>query len=177
MFNEINILKLFFEEPYRAFHVREVARLTKLSPATASKKLKLFAKQNILKHNKLKIYDNYRANLDHPKYTDLKTYYNITKLRDSGLIKALNDFYLLPTIVLFGSAAFGLDHKESDFDLLIITEEIKEFPEVEKYQRKLSRNLQFFVHKALKDVPNEHLQNSMINGIVLQGELHAIESV
>lgn len=173
MFKEINTLKPFLEEPNREFHVREAASLISLSPATASKKLKLFTKLKILKHRKERIYDLYKANLENNAFTDLKTYYTINKIRQS-LIPALNKFYLKPTIVLFGSAAFGLDTKESDIDLLIISENIKDFPSKKKYQQKLNRNLQIFAHNALKQVKNKHLLNSMINGVVLQGEIEWI---
>ncbi|MBN1156157.1 hypothetical protein JXA85_00940, partial [Candidatus Woesearchaeota archaeon] len=52
MFNNLNIIRRFFEEPTREFNVREIARLMDISPATASKNLKELAKEKILKERK-----------------------------------------------------------------------------------------------------------------------------
>jgi predicted nucleotidyltransferase len=172
MFKKLNILKIFFEEPSREFNVREIARILKIAPATASKELKEeLVKQSILKERKQKIFNLYKANLESDFYRDLKIYYNLRKIKDSGLLEALNKFYLKPTIVLFGSAASGLDTETSDFDLLVISEKIKEFPESKKFEKKLNRKLQIFVVKNIKELKNKHLINNIVNGITLQGKI------
>lgn len=171
MFIDIDILRIFFEEPSKEFNVREVARILKISPATASKELKELAKKNYLKERKERIFILYKANLESDDYRDLKLYYNIRKLRESGLIDALNRFYLKPTIVLFGSAIHGLDTETSDFDLLIISEKTKEFPDIKKFEKKINRKLQLLVVKNVKELKNEHLINNVLNGIVMQGKI------
>ena len=171
MFKEINILRLFFEEPTREFNVREVARLAKTAPATASSRLKEFAKQSILKHRKERMLDLHRADLESASYRDLKLYYTIRKLRESGLIESLNEFYLKPTIILFGSCSKGIDTETSDMDMVIISEKTKEFPSREEYGKKLRKELQLFAVKSLKGLKNEHLISNVLNGIVLEGEL------
>lgn len=171
MFKEIKILKLFFEEPIREFNVREVARLAKTAPATASSRLKEFAKQSILKHRKERMLDLYRADLESASYRDIKVYYNIRKLRESGLIESLDEFYLKPAIILFGSCSKGIDTETSDMDMVIISEKTKEFPSREEYGKKLKKELQLFAVKSLKDLKNEHLISNVLNGIVLEGEI------
>lgn len=171
MFNELNILKIFFEDPLKEFNVREIARIEKIAPATASSKLKNFAKNGLLKERKERNLLLYKAHMDNEAYVDLKKYYTIRKIRESGLIGELNRFYLKPTISLFGSCAFGSDTKESDIDLVVISEKNKEFPEKERFEKKLGRGLHIFMVKELKDLKNEHLVNNVLNGIVLQGEI------
>jgi len=171
MFKELNIIKLFFESPNRDFNVREVGRLLKISPATASSKLKKFAKQKLLKERKERNFIIYRANIEGDEYRDLKVYYNIKKIKDSGLIEELNKFYLKPTIVLFGSASFGLDIEDSDIDIVIISEKKKKLPKIDKYEKIINRRLQLFILSNIKELKNEHLINNVLNGIVLQGEL------
>ncbi|MEK6937635.1 MAG: nucleotidyltransferase domain-containing protein [Candidatus Woesearchaeota archaeon] len=171
MFKELNILKIFLESPTKEFNVREVARLLEITPATASKDLKHWAKKGILKFRKERIYQLYKSNLDSEVYRDFKRYYNTQKIKESGLLESLNQFYLKPTIILFGSAAQGLDVEESDFDLVIITEKNKEFPHQNTYEKKINRKLQLFVIRELKELKNDHLINNIINGIVIQGEL------
>jgi len=165
------MLRLFFEEPSREFNVREVARLLKISPATASKKLKSLVKEGVLKERKERILNLYKANLEDELYRDLKIFYNMRKLKESGLVDALNKFYLKPTIVMFGSCAYGIDTETSDFDLLIISEKTKEFPEVKKFEKKLNRKLQLFVVKKIKDLRSKHLINNILNSITIQGKI------
>ena len=165
------MLRLFFEEPSREFNVREVARLLKISPATASKKLKSLVKEGVLKERKERILNLYKANLEDELYRDLKIFYNMRKLKESGLVDALNKFYLKPTIVMFGSCAYGIDTETSDFDLLIISEKTKEFPEVKKFEKNLNRKLQLFVVKKIKDLRSKHLINNILNSITIQGKI------
>jgi len=169
MFREINILRIFFEEPAREFNVREAAKILKVSPATASKDLKEMTKKGFLKARKQSVFDFYKADTDSDAYRDLKVYYNIRKVKESGLLDALNKFYLKPAVVLFGSAASGLDTETSDIDILVVSERGQDFPESKAFEKKLNRRLQFFVVKEVKDLRNEHLINNVVNGITLQG--------
>lgn len=171
MFKEINILRLFFEEPNREFNVREAARMLKITPATASKKLKEFAKQSILKHRKERMLDLYKANLESDSYCDIKVYYTTRKIRESGLIEGLNEFYLKPAIILYGSCSKGMDTETSDIDLVVISENTKEFPKKEEYEKKLKKGIHIFAVKALRELKNEHLISNALNGSLLQGEL------
>ncbi|MFT4261261.1 MAG: nucleotidyltransferase domain-containing protein [Candidatus Woesearchaeota archaeon] len=172
MFKELNTLKLFLEDPTKKFSVREVARLLKISPATASKKLKYFNKQGLLKYKQELNHDLYKANIENHKFRDLKVYYSITKIKNSNLIQELNKFYVKPTIILFGSTATGYDTKNSDIDLVIITEKKQDFPKLNEFQKIFKKQLQLFVLKDLKDLKNSHLINNVLSGIVLQGEIN-----
>jgi predicted nucleotidyltransferase len=171
MFNKLNILKTFFNNPKKEFNIREIARLLKISPATASTQLKSLAKQGFLKQRNYKHLILCRADLESNKYKDLKTYHTITRLRESGLITALNEFYLKPTIILFGSASRGIDTEASDLDLLIISEKTQNLKEKEKYEHKLKREIQLFPVRKISDLRNKHLINNVLNGIVIQGSI------
>ena len=171
MFKELNMLKPFFEEPNREFNIREIARKLKINPATASKYLKKFERLDILIKRKERIMTLYRANLENDLYRDLKIFYNIRKIKESGLIDELNKYYLKPTIVLFGSCAKGMDTETSDIDLLIISEKTSEFTNKAKFEKKLKRKLHLIVVKDIKKIKNEHLINNILNGITIQGSL------
>ena len=143
----------------------------KITPATASTQLNSFAKKGFLEQRKERNFIFYKANLESEIYLDLKIFYNIRKIRESGLIEELNKFYVKPLIVLFGSASQGLDIENSDIDLLVISEKKSDFNQINKYKKKLNRELQLFVVKKIKNLKNEHLINNVLNGIVLQGDL------
>lgn len=169
MFKELNILKLFFEEPAREFNVREIARILKISPATASKKLKKLNVHSFLKFRKERILDLYKANFDSEEYKDLKIYYTIRKLKTSNFINEINKFYLFPTIILFGSCSKGEDIESSDIDLVIISEKTKIFPELKKFEKIFKKEIQIFNIRKISEIPNKHLINNILNGITIQG--------
>lgn len=171
MFKELNILRIFLESPSRNYNVREAAKVLKIAPATASNYLKKFAKKGILKYKKERSLDLYKANIDNEYYRDIKVYYNITMIRESGLIDAFNEFYLKPTIIFFGSGANGYDTEESDFDFAIISENTKEFTKKDEFKEYIKREIQIFAVKELKNLKNEYLINNILSGIVLQGEI------
>lgn len=171
MLDELILLKSFLEQPEREFNVREFARLKNISPATASKQLKAFHKNKILSERKDRGFNFYKADLESSYYRDLKRFYNILKIKESGLIEEIDKFYLKPTIILFGSSATGLDADNSDLDLVIISEKNKEFIHKLKFEKKLKKALQIFVVNDLRDLKNKNLINSVLNGIVIQGEI------
>ncbi len=171
MFKELNILKVFLEDSHREFNVREIARILKIAPATASKELKNFSKKRVLKEKKDRNYNLYKADVDSDIYRNIKVFYNMQKLKDSGLIESLNKYYIKPCIVLYGSASDGFDTKDSDIDLVIVSEKTNKFPELKKFEKKLNKEIQIFNIKNLKDLKNEHLINNVLNGIVLQGKI------
>ncbi len=171
MFKKLNIIRIFLEEPNREFNVREAARILRISPATASKDLRNFVKQGLLKLRKERIFHLYMANTENDCYKDLKIFYNIKKIKDSGLIDALNKYYLKPAIVLFGSASRGEDTETSDLDLVVVSEKTKEFPKLKKFEQKIRKKIQLFRVKNIKELRNKHLVNNVLNGIVLQGRL------
>lgn len=170
MFININILKIFFEEPSKEFNVREIARILEISPATASKELKELSNRGFLKERKERIFIFYKANLESDEYRDLKAYYNLRKLKESGLVDVLDKFYLKPAIILFGSAARGLDVETSDFDLFVVSEKTESF-NAKNFEKKINRKLQLIVVKRVKDLKNEYLVNNVLNGIVVQGSV------
>lgn len=177
MFKEMNVIKVFFENPLKEYSVRELARLVKIAPATASKNLKLAKELNLLKYRKEHNIDLYSANIENTYYRDLKVYYTIRKIRESGLIETLNIEYIKPTIILFGSASIGTDVSDSDIDLVLISEKTIEFKKRVDYEKKLGKELHLIIVKNLKEIKNIHLINNVLNGIVLQGEIKWISKL
>jgi len=173
MFNELNTLKPFFEDPQREFNVRQAARILKMAPATASKRLKGFSKQGILLHRKERVLDLYRANPESTAYRDVKQYYNVTKIRNGGIIEYFDRKYLKPTVIFFGSGAHGYDVRDSDFDFVVISEVpgIIKDDDLSSIEKKLNRRIQLFVVKDLNDLKNNNLINNVLSGILLQGEM------
>ncbi|MBN1156628.1 nucleotidyltransferase domain-containing protein, partial [Candidatus Woesearchaeota archaeon] len=112
----------------------------------------------------------YKADIDSQDYRDFKMFYAIRNIRESGLIESLNDFYLKPTIVLFGSAASGIDTETSDIDLVVISEKTERIADLAKFEKKLRRKIQVFNITNIKELGN-NLANNVLNGITIQGKV------
>ncbi|MFH1823355.1 MAG: nucleotidyltransferase domain-containing protein [archaeon] len=167
----MTILNYFFEEPEREFHIRELAKLMKISPTTASKQLNQLKKEGLLTSREKFNHLLFKADIENIKFKDSKLNYNIKKIRDSGLIEHLDIKFNHPrAIILFGSFAKAENVTNSDIDLLIITP-LKKEPDLKEFEKKLKHEIQLFLHsqKEIKQMKNKELLNSFINGIVLKG--------
>ncbi len=172
MLKEFERLKIFFEEPNKEFHLREIARIIKKSPVTVKKYLADFAEKGILSKEKIRGFEIYKANLENKNYKELKKAYNKEKITESGLIEALEKKFNLPTTIIFGSYAKGEDNQNSDIDVFILSETKAEI-KLEKYEKLLKKRVQLhiFNKKQFNELKkkNNALFNNIINGTKLAG--------
>ena len=167
------IMDLFMEDSYRKFNVREVGRLTKLNPSTASKYLFLAAKSDMLKMEKSRNFILFSANLENRTFRDMKIYRNIKKIRESGLVEFIeNELNYPESIILFGSYAKGENRKDSDIDIFILSESKKKL-NLKTFEAKLKAEIQVFRHNRQEieriKVRSKELLNNIINGVKLSG--------
>ncbi|MBN1376862.1 nucleotidyltransferase domain-containing protein [Candidatus Woesearchaeota archaeon] len=176
METNITILTPFFEDPERNFHIRELSRIVNINHTTVRKYLKEFVNKGLLKTQKKGIYETYAINKN-KKFLNLKLFYNLEKIRKSGIVEDLEKYFDYPVIVLFGSYAFAQDNKKSDVDICIISSFEKEF-ETKKYEKTLNKkvSLHIFSEKTWKRLINKNpeLANNISNGIVLSGEFEVM---
>lgn len=163
------ILELIMKEPEKKLHIREIARLCKLSPTTSLKAVSLLKEKGIIKVEKSANLTLVSADLDSPQYKIKKMLFNLESLYDSGIIGFLDSYYHDPrAIVLFGSYRRGEDLSRSDIDIAVITSQTKR-PGIEKFENKLHRSIQI-LPVQLKSISEEFF-NNLINGFVLKGHL------
>ena len=177
MFKELNSLNLFFEEPNREFHLRELSRLLKKNPVTIKNHLKEFKKLEAIKCVKSRGLEIYSANLENPYYKEFKRIYNRFKIIESGLLDFLKKEFSLPTIVIFGSYERGEDNKNSDIDIFILSEVKKEIP-LKDFEKRLNKPIQLHI-KSKKEFErmkkdNKELINSILNGSIISGFLEVL---
>jgi len=176
MFAEVNSMKvmnLFFRYPNREFYVREIARLTKLSPSGILKITKRLEKEELILRKKGKVTENFVANRDSEEFISLKRTFNIYFLFDSGLISELTKQYNHPEcVVVFGSYVKAEDIETSDIDIAIITG--KELSlNLKKFEEKLGRTIS--IHQITNlNKSSKEFKNSLANGIVLYGYLKVV---
>jgi len=173
---ELRILSVFFEDPERGFQIREIARMLKINHTTIRQYLNRLVKGRYLKLEERGVYPAYYSDTNR-KYTNLKVFYNLEKIRKSGIVEFLEKGYSYPVIVLFGSYAVGMDSKNSDVDIFVLSEINKEIS-LEDFEKSLGRkiNLQVFDKKGFTRLKekNKGMANNLIKGVVLSGELEII---
>ena len=177
--DKMQILKHFIEEPEREFHIRELAKITKTAPTTATVYLEDFKKENLLEKSKSRNVILFKANLENPLFKEIKKHYNIINILKSGLLEYLNEQLNYPeAIILFGSYAKGENTKNSDIDLFILTESKKEIS-LKQFEEKLIPEIQLFIYnkKELNNLKkiNKDLLNNILNGIKLSGFIEVFE--
>lgn len=171
------LLSFFFEEPEREFYVRELARLLKKSPTTVSKYLLDLEKERILISCKKLGHLFFRASLSN-EFKDIKFYFNLRKIRKSGLIEFLEEEFNFPSaIVLFGSFGRAENIKGSDVDLLVISSSKREL-DFSFFEKKLGAKIELFVYskEELCFMKNKELLNNFINGFVLNGYIDIFQN-
>lgn len=159
------ILEYFFDYPNKAAHLRELARILKISPVPISKASDKLEREGLLTKEKKFLY-SIRANLDNERFKQLKRVENLKKIYTSGIFNILKDKFPLSAIVLFGSYSKGEDSEKSDIDIAIINAKETKI-DLEKYEEMLKRkiNIEFINLKSI----SKELRNSILNGIVLSG--------
>lgn len=180
MFQEyagFRVLRAFLDEPGREIHVRDAAKVSKVSPGSAKKYLDTFYKENLLlrrKHANLLLY---RGNLENPAFRQMKVAHSIQNLLKCGLVDYLVSNLSPSSITLFGSIARGEDDAKSDVDLFIIAK--RREVDLTKFERKLNRKINLITYdsrtwekKAKGDKP--FYDDVTLEGISLHGELPVI---
>ncbi len=121
------VLKLFYENKNKKIHLREICRLTKLHEPSVSRILKKLEKEKILNYKKTANLKQYYIKKNVHSFIifemfDLEKFENISKIRQKAIkifYKNLKEKPLF--VILFGSTAKNNYKKNSDIDLLLIT--------------------------------------------------------
>lgn len=171
------VLTAFFDEPYREFHLREIAKLAGISSSTAKRYLDYYSKNGFLSRSRKANLVLLKASMENLSFRYMKLAYFTTKL------KPLTDFLAraLPSasVILYGSCARGEDDLQSDVDLLIICRKTERL-DLGRFEKSLARRITVLMYtqteweeKAKKD--KAFYERVLIDGIVLQGNLPVVK--
>lgn len=169
--NNYRVIALFFANPEKTFHIRQIAKLTHLSAPGVMKIVHRLKRAGLLLSEKGKVVRNIRASKS-DRFVRLKRCWNIEQLFESGFIDALRDVYEEPeAIVLFGSFAKGEDTSISDVDIAVIAPKEAKLSKV-KFEHYLKRKINIYTINMKRAEPD--FVNSLANGLVIYGFLKVI---
>jgi predicted nucleotidyltransferase len=169
-YSRYRVLEVFFREPRRKFHQREISRMIKLAQPSVRNHLEALLQEEFIKKSDKGLYGGYIANRDNEHFKRLQQQHTVHTLHHSGCVQALADKLMPQSIVLFGSAARGEDIEESDIDLFIECKE--EEIDLKKYEKQLNRKIHLVFKKDFKKLSKE-FKNNIINGVKLKGFVRA----
>jgi len=128
------ILEVFLNNPFKEVHLREIARLSKVSLNNVDNSLRLFVKDDMFKRREVSNMVFFKPNLENEallkifEYLELekkKEFYNQNKKIARLLQKYMQNIVELSNkkiqlVILFGSVARGEWVKNSDIDILTV---------------------------------------------------------
>jgi len=131
------ILEVFLKDPFKEIHLREIARLSKVSLNNVDNSLRLFVKDNMFKRRDVSNMTFFKPNLENEtllkifEFLELekkKEFYDKNKKIARLLQKYTQDIIDLSNkriqlVILFGSVARGEWTKGSDIDILVVVSE------------------------------------------------------
>ncbi len=164
--NSYKLLKVFLDNPLENFRLRELARLSGISPASVINYLSEFIKQNLIKKYEKRGIPFYQAERDNEKFIFYKKVSILYELQSSGLVDFLWDKISPHAIILYGSFAKGESIEDSDIDIYLIAKEKK--LDLRKFEKIFNRKIHLMYSESPKKIP-EKLKTNLVNGIVLKG--------
>src|SRR3989338_6964044 len=131
------LLGVFMREPFKEVHLREIARLSKVSLNNVDSSVRLFVKEGMFKRRKISNMTFYRPDMENECLLKLFEYLELERklmfFKSSKKIARLFDKYVrnllalssrkIQMIILFGSVARGEWTKGSDIDILVVASE------------------------------------------------------
>jgi predicted nucleotidyltransferase len=166
--NKDRVLEVFFENPDKKYHLRELARMTKISPAGLLKIIAKLKRRGLLEIEDGKVMKQISSSRNE-KFLHFKRAWNLFSVYDSGLVSFLQQKYEEPeAIVLFGSYAKGEDISTSDIDMAIVTKKSLK-TDLKIFETYLKKRINLHEIK-LEDVEKSFI-NTLANGIVVYGYL------
>jgi len=166
-YNRYKLLKVFMDNPTESFRLRELSRLSKISPPSVMIYLKEFEKEKLIEKQEKRKIPFYKANRDNEDFKQYKKLSIIYEIHKSGLIEYLWEKLAPETIVLYGSFAKGESIENSDLDIFFIGKD-KEI-NIDEYEKKLGYEVHL-MGDELKNTSKE-FRNNLANGMILKGYL------
>lgn len=172
---EENLLELIFNSP-KHWHFEELMKESKLSRGRLNHWLKKSLAEKIIKRIKeKKKMPYYIGDFESPSYKNKKKLYALNKFYQTGFLNHLQSLSNAETVIIFGSFSRADWYENSDIDLFIYGN--AEGLNLEEYERKLDREIQFFECKDKNDFKRfrEGLLKNIIKGNIIKGNLDFVE--
>lgn len=159
----MTILDTLGQDPEAKYHVRAVAEKARVSVGAASMILRALESSGLLTVEQTGNMKFYQYNLSNPVARQWKVLFNINRLKP--LADMLVD--VAERAVLFGSASEGIDTRDSDVDLFILTKDENAVKEIlRRFQKQYSRPLSPIIMNPVNFARLRRQDHSLYENIV-----------
>jgi predicted nucleotidyltransferase len=131
------ILEVFLKDPFKEIHLREIARLSKVSLNNVDNSMRLFMKDNIFIRRDVSNMTFFMPNLENETLLKIFELLELEKkknfyYKNKNIARLLQEYTKnvidlsnnkIQSVILFGSVARGKWNKDSDIDILAIVPE------------------------------------------------------
>jgi len=169
------IIEVLFKYPEKEFSLSDLAKEAGVAKANIGKILEEFQQIGLISIEKLSKIWRIKSNQTNWLFMRSKIIYNLNFVYRSGLVEFLVDYFKNPkAVVLFGSFRKGEDLSNSDIDIAIESNEVKEYSitglrELSEFESIIGRKIQLHIfNRKSIDIG---IFNNVANGIVLWGFL------
>lgn len=175
---ERDVLELFFNEPTKHWHFKDVVKQARISEDRANYWLRKLMREDVINHVKQRGKMPYFiARYEHPDYENKKKLYALNRMFETGLLSRLQSLKNAKAVVIFGSFARGDWNAGSDIDVFIYGD-----PEELKFGaiwKGLGRVVEVHTAKTKKDLKGirSGLINNVVKGYFVKGSVHDIAKV
>ena len=169
------LMGVLFNYPEKEFSLSDLAREARVAKANIGAILEEFQKKDLIIIEKLSKIWRIKSNKTSWIYITNKIVNNLGMVYRSKLVEFLIDYFKNPkAIVLFGSFRKGEDLSNSDIDIAVESDELKDYKiiglrELSELEKTIGRKIQ--IHLFNKEKIDINLFNNIANGIVLWGFL------
>ena len=156
-------LDIFLDNPYKEFHLRDIARFAKISSSSAKRALDKLVKTGLINEKTKANLRIFFANSSEILFKQLKITKNIHFTK--GLVEKLKPAI---AVIMFGSFAKGENSEESDIDIVVISNKKFEITEYKGFIVQLHNFTPAQWAKAKKN--NKAFVKDVLEGIAMHGE-------
>ncbi|MRR56617.1 MAG: nucleotidyltransferase domain-containing protein [Deltaproteobacteria bacterium] len=161
------VIGALFAQPDTTLHLRELARVTQISPTAINYEVRLLADAGLILIKKDGNRLNIRANPSSPLFEELRSIARKTTGMADVVRAELEKLPGIKQAFIFGSMASGTDNPNSDIDLLVVTDEdigpvYEAVSELEQLLRR-AIHLNVYSQKEWEDSQNTPVMESILN--------------
>lgn len=165
------ILRLLCIKSTESLNLRGIARELSVSPTAVAKSIGDLEKEGLICIEKSKTMNLtfVKLNIDNPKVSIFKRIENLKIIYEFNFPNFLKEHLPKSFIVLYGDYSKGVDNLNSIINIAIIGSENKNI-NIKEFENNFGRKINLEFYESLTGI-NKELRQSILNGIVIAGEL------
>lgn len=172
----LRILALFLLSPGPEFHVREVARQTKLNLNSVRRELDNLETADLLRSRKQGSLKLYSVNREYPVYEELKRIFLKTIGMGEAIKERIATLGKVETAFIYGSFSRGDEKPGSDIDLFIVGEvgQQKASAVFEQLERELSREINYVIFSPKEFRERKAREDPFVSNVLRQRKINLV---